>query len=177
LKVEDHAKATLAKKHPLPQSKFDKIISKHKLVTKMEEERIQVPFREVAEPLLQPPADILSDIKNISHKPKEDFTDEQSDNNNIASVSLRKKVCKKLAKLLEKCYLLERNSAQELTIQIEDKLNRFIDGKENEYKQTIKVLHKLMKARKLKLDDLNNLDDHNLNHILKFKVHELTKKT
>ena len=108
-----------------------------------------MPFKEdVLLPLLpqQHPAatDILSDIKNIACNRQEDFIEEQTDG--LASISLRKKVCKKIAKLLQKCYLLEKNSAQELTIQIEDKLNRFNNGKENEYKQTIKVIHKLMKV-------------------------------
>jgi len=100
------------------------------------------------ETLLQPPPSLLTDIQNIPQSIiKEDLIEEEHQiEDNMTSIPLRKKVCKKLAKVLQKCYLLEKNNAQELTIQIEDKLNRLNNGKENEYKQTIKVLHKLMKV-------------------------------
>ena len=95
--------------------------------------------------LQQLPSSLLTDIQNIPQK-KDLMEEELPIDENMTSIPLRKKVCKKLAKVLQKHYLLEKNNAQELTIQIEDKLNRLNNGKENEYKQTIKVLHKLMKV-------------------------------
>ena len=60
--------------------------------------------------------------------------------------SLRKKICLKFAGLLQKVYLMQKDKSQELTLQIEDRINFFYINDTKNYKQAIKYLLKLIKV-------------------------------
>ena len=64
----------------------------------------------------------------------------------MTNLFLRKKICQKLSKLLQRSYSLDKEKSQELTIQVEDKMNKFYKNNVNEYKQAIKGLHHLIKV-------------------------------
>lgn len=82
-------------------------------------------------------------LKENPHSPNPKATDNTSE---IANLFLRKKICQKLAKLLQRSYSIDKEKAQELTLYIEDKLNGFYQANVNEYKHSIKALHKLIKV-------------------------------
>lgn len=59
---------------------------------------------------------------------------------------VRKKVCQKLARLIQNSYNMEKDKSQELTLLIEGKIHSFYPSSLNEYKASIKGLCRLMKV-------------------------------
>lgn len=80
-----------------------------------------------------------SDAKD--HKKQEQQTPQ------VSNFQLRKKICQKFAALLQRVYSMERSRSQELTLQIEEKINNFYVTNVNDYKQAIKRLLKIIKVR------------------------------
>ena len=80
----------------------------------------------------------LEEIHEETKKANENTKDER--------YNLRKRICQKIAKLLQKSYPLEKEKSQELSIIVEDKLNRHYVSNVNEYKQAVKIFHNLVKV-------------------------------
>lgn len=83
-------------------------------------------------------------------------------------MKLRRRVCLKLAKKIESNFNIEKSKAQELTLKIENKirvLNPYLD---DEYKDKIIIILKLIKVQILEsnLTHMNNIIS-TLNWILK----------
>lgn len=84
------------------------------------------------------------------------------------NMKLRRRVCLKLAKKIESNFNIEKSKAQELTLKIENKirvLNPYLD---DEYKDKIIIILKLIKVQILEsnLTHMNNIIS-TLNWILK----------
>jgi hypothetical protein len=62
---------------------------------------------------------------------------------------VRKKVCQKLARLIQSSYNMEKDKSQNLTLVIEGKVHSFYPSSLNEYKSAIKALYKLIKVMKV----------------------------
>ncbi|EAR96117.2 PWWP domain protein (macronuclear) [Tetrahymena thermophila SB210] len=86
---------------------------------------------------------------------------EAEDPKKLRDQQLRKKICKKINELLKENYGLEKAQAQDLCVQIERKIKSVQVELNHDYKNNVKGLIRLLKAKEISIDKLQkcNVDE------------------
>lgn len=73
------------------------------------------------------------------------------------NLTLRKKICLKMSKILQEKYNLEKNASQEMTLKIETKIRNINPDMQMEYRNKILVVLKLLKVSLFNLNPEVNM--------------------
>ena len=84
--------------------------------------------------------------KNTKKKGKNLRSSYEFQKNTIKKPNLRKKICLKLAKILQNVYMLEKTSSQKLSLTIESKIRTEFPLMNLDYKSNIKTIFHILKV-------------------------------
>lgn len=93
-----------------------------------------------------PHSEISSINNQLITEELEGLKSDKNDQYRIENKQMRKKICHKMAQLLQEKHGVEKLKAQEITLQIEVKIRNLHPDMKEDYKEKIRILLKLIKV-------------------------------